>query len=371
MLSPSTLGVQDREGLERVHRGLHDEGQVGELDPAALLVGLAVLLAQRVDAGHVDLEDGGDVGGGPLRQDHVLGGLPADGRHGHDLDARARPGDGGRRTPAGGGLGAGGGGREPPTGSAEPAARPAAGPRRAAERRPPAGAARSAGRPSRWPRMSCLVTRPAIPVPGISRMSTLCSAAILRTTGEERVCRSSSTVISRAASRRPAAGAGAERGRRLRGLPAEAARAAAPRQCGGSAAALGGGGGAAARRRGGVGRGRARRARRGRAAAAPRRGAGRGDRLALGRDHAHDGVDGHGRARARRGSPSARRRPGDGISASTLSVEISKSGSSRWTLSPTFFIHLVTVPSAMDSPIWGMITSVIGVSILRSAQSYS
>jgi len=50
---------------------------------------------------------------------------------------------------------------------------------------------------------------------------------------------------------------------------------------------------------------------------------------------------------------------GAGISASTLSVEISKSGSSRCTLSPTFFIHFVTVPSAMDSPIWGMMTSVM------------
>jgi hypothetical protein len=28
-------------------------------------------------------------------------------------------------------------------------------------------------------------------------------------------------------------------------------------------------------------------------------------------------------------------------------------------LSPTFFIHFVTVPSAIDSPIWGMMTSVI------------
>ena len=44
--------------------------------------------------------------------------------------------------------------------------------------------------------MSCLVTRPAIPVPGTCRMSTLCSAAILRTTGDERVCRSSSAVMS-------------------------------------------------------------------------------------------------------------------------------------------------------------------------------
>src|SRR5215469_8034570 len=49
---------------------------------------------------------------------------------------------------------------------------------------------------------------------------------------------------------------------------------------------------------------------------------------------------------------------GDGISASTLSVEISKSGSSRWTASPGFFSHLVIVPSKIDSPIWGMMTSV-------------
>ena len=49
---------------------------------------------------------------------------------------------------------------------------------------------------------------------------------------------------------------------------------------------------------------------------------------------------------------------GDGISASTLSVEISKSGSSRSTLSPGFLSHLVMVPSKIDSPIWGMTTSV-------------
>ncbi len=49
---------------------------------------------------------------------------------------------------------------------------------------------------------------------------------------------------------------------------------------------------------------------------------------------------------------------GDGISASTLSVEISKIGSSLLTVSPTFFSHFVIVPSAMDSPICGMMTSV-------------
>src|ERR1019366_2729937 len=54
---------------------------------------------------------------------------------------------------------------------------------------------------------------------------------------------------------------------------------------------------------------------------------------------------------------------GDGISASTLSVEISNSGSSRSTVSPTFFSHLVSVPSVIDSPIWGITTSV-GIAFL-------
>ena len=51
---------------------------------------------------------------------------------------------------------------------------------------------------------------------------------------------------------------------------------------------------------------------------------------------------------------------GAGISASTLSVEISNSGSSRVTCSPTFFSHLVIVPSKIDSPICGITTSVAG-----------
>src|SRR5262249_38902275 len=48
---------------------------------------------------------------------------------------------------------------------------------------------------------------------------------------------------------------------------------------------------------------------------------------------------------------------GAGISASTLSVEISKIGSSRLTVSPTFLSHFERVPSAIDSPIWGITTS--------------
>src|SRR6266581_927953 len=48
---------------------------------------------------------------------------------------------------------------------------------------------------------------------------------------------------------------------------------------------------------------------------------------------------------------------GAGISASTLSVEISNRGSSRLTGSPTFLSHLLKVPSAIDSPICGIKTS--------------
>jgi hypothetical protein len=57
---------------------------------------------------------------------------------------------------------------------------------------------------------------------------------------------------------------------------------------------------------------------------------------------------------------------GEGISASTLSVEISNSGSSRWTVSPGFLSHFVMVPSKIDSPIWGIRTSVGMSSSLRS-----
>jgi hypothetical protein len=60
---------------------------------------------------------------------------------------------------------------------------------------------------------------------------------------------------------------------------------------------------------------------------------------------------------------------GDGISASTLSVEISKSGSSRSTLSPGFFSHLVMVPSKMLSPIWGITMSTAMIALLYSFES--
>src|SRR6266487_4099014 len=46
-----------------------------------------------------------------------------------------------------------------------------------------------AGRCSRYPRMSCFVTRPATPVPCRPARSTLCSLAIRRTSGDDRVRR--------------------------------------------------------------------------------------------------------------------------------------------------------------------------------------
>jgi len=57
---------------------------------------------------------------------------------------------------------------------------------------------------------------------------------------------------------------------------------------------------------------------------------------------------------------------GAGISASTLSVEISNSGSSRSMRSPGFLSHLVMVPSKMLSPIWGMMTSTAMGFLFRS-----
>ncbi len=48
---------------------------------------------------------------------------------------------------------------------------------------------------------------------------------------------------------------------------------------------------------------------------------------------------------------------GEGISESTLSVETSKSGSSRATASPTFLNHCVMIPSVTDSPSEGSVTS--------------
>src|SRR6185503_5512354 len=184
--------------------------------------------------------------------------------------------------------------------------------------------------------MSFLVTRPLRPVPSSFEMSTLCSWAILRTSGLDFVRRRSSTDGTLPSFFSTGGGGGGGAGFACTGG-------------GGGGAGVGGGGGAAASGGGGGG--------------------------ATG----CAGFSSTGFGAAAVPSPSSTATTvltstvspslnltsvnvpaaGDGISASTLSVEISKSGSSRSTRSPTFFSHFVIVPSAMDSPICGITTSVL------------
>ncbi len=202
--------------------------------------------------------------------------------------------------------------------------------------------------------MSFFVTRPWMPVPSISWMSRAFSAAIFRTSGEDRWRTRSSNDSTRPP---PESAAGA------------AGRAGA---VGAGAAGLGAGEGAAfGASGGGAGLG----------AAAVGAAAGRAGVAATGAAASVAGrAAGAGAGGAAVASPASPTRPttvliatvwpsgtlistsvpatGDGISASTLSVEISKIGSSRLTGSPTFFNHFVIVPSAIDSPICGMMTSV-------------
>ena len=203
--------------------------------------------------------------------------------------------------------------------------------------------------------MSCLVTRPPIPVPAMSRMSSWCSAAIFRTTGDERVRRSSSAVISeRGLSAAGSAGAVAA-GASAAGAGGAAAGAgwvcsaggASPsiRYSTGGGAAAGAAAGTFAARSGGSG------------AAAAGAGAVASFSAAITPTTLFTATVVPGATRISFRTPAA----GDGISASTLSVDISNSGSSRSTRSPTFFIHFVTVPSAIDSPICGMMTSAMAL----------
>src|SRR6266702_8208914 len=159
---------------------------------------------------------------------------------------------------------------------------------------------------SRWLRMSDLLRRPAEPVPGTWLRSTLLSLAILRTSGDER--RRSPDVAAAGVSETGAAATGS---------------AAA----GVGAAAFGAGA----------------------AAGLPAPPPITATMVLM------VTVEPSGNLISV-STPAA----GEGISASTLSVEISNSGSSRSTVSPTCFSHLVMVPSVMDSPICGMGTSVPG-----------
>ena len=221
-------------------------------------------------------------------------------------------------------------------------------------------------------RMSCLVTRPPMPVPSISEISMPCSSAIFRTSGDERVRRNSSFEVDSS----PALGAG--------GVAAVDCGAGSAERGGGGAGAWGGGGGS------------------GCACLGLSFGGAAGACGAAGRGSGCDclgssfGAVGASFAAAAGFAPSPPPPPpppppplitattvltatvspswtiisestpevGAGISASTLSVEISKSGSSRLTGSPTFLSHLTIVPSAMDSPICGIFTS--SLIVLRS-----
>ena len=208
--------------------------------------------------------------------------------------------------------------------------------RRAPERA--AGRLRRGRRPappdSTKPRMSFFVTRPPRPVPGTWRdVDAVLGRDPRDDRGDEASCRCRSTP-SAARSRLRA------RRRRRRG------------RLGGSAVGVG------ARRRsrlrlGGGLRGRRlgrRRRRPARAAAAPSR-----------RDHRELRADLDRLALLDEDLLRRRPSPGLGTSVSTLSVEISSSGSSASICSPSCLSHFVIVPSETETPIWGMTTSIARV----------
>ncbi len=176
-------------------------------------------------------------------------------------------------------------------------------------------------------RMSFLVTRPPRPVPGTRPTSTLCSAAMRATTGETKVLPSPA----------PSVGAGAEAG---------GAAVSAGCFSGAACSATGSGSGAGSSSAGFSSAGAA-------GAAAP-------DPITA------------SFVPTSTVSPSWTKIccsipvPGEGTSVSTLSVEISSSGSSAATSSPSCLSHFVIVPSETETPIWGMTTSMaVSVAISR------
>src|SRR5579859_6889463 len=183
-----------------------------------------------------------------------------------------------------------------------------------------AGAAVGAADPEIAASISCLLTRPPAPVPGTLVRSMPCSLAIRRTSGEECTRAPSFEALAAGAT---AAGCGVGGGT-ICGFGAGAGAGAAAAA---GAAFAGAGAGAGA------------------AAAEPA--------ASITATTVLMGTVWPSLTLISFNTPA----DGDGISASTLSVEISKSGSSRSTLSPGFFSHLVIVPSKMLSPIWGITTS--------------
>ncbi len=185
-------------------------------------------------------------------------------------------------------------------------------------------------------------------------MSTWCSAAILRTTGDERVRRNSSAVISARGFSTSRAGGGTG--------------ACVSPSIWKATAVVAGGAGRCRGRRGGAAREGARPA--GVAPAAGEEGPGAptgapSPSAAITPTTVWMATVVPGATRISLSTPAA----GEGISASTLSVEISNRGSSRSTRSPTFLNHFVTVPSAIDSPICGMMTS--AMALLARSRDYA
>ena len=148
MSVPSTRRVHHRVLLQRVHRGLHEEGHEAQLHAVLLLELLLVAVAQLDHRRHVDFVERGEDGGGGLRLHQALGDALAQARHGHAL------------------LGA--------------VARREVG--RAGSR-----ASRPRGRAVLAASTSPFVTRPSRPVPGTEAVSTPFSAAIFVADGEAAV----------------------------------------------------------------------------------------------------------------------------------------------------------------------------------------
>src|SRR3954452_17491931 len=211
--------------------------------------------------------------------------------------------------------------------------------------------------------MSFLVTRPASPVPWMALMSTLCSAAILRTTGVD-FRRSRSSTLSGApfppvASPTERASAAGEAAATTAGLAGKGTLGAGAPRVGVEGAGASGAAGAPA---GVAGLGGTGAAGLGAAGAFAGRVAAALESVSMRATTVCTATVCPSCTRISASTPAF----GAGISASTLSVEISKMGSSRCTCSPTFFIQRERVPSAIDSPICGMMTSILAIDLLQS-----
>ena len=79
------FGVDRREGLQCVDRGLHKEGHKAEFHPVLFQEGVLVLSPQGHDGLHVHLVKGCQDGGGLLGLQQATGHGPAQGAHGHQL----------------------------------------------------------------------------------------------------------------------------------------------------------------------------------------------------------------------------------------------------------------------------------------------